>query len=226
MYICFNLSLKRFFFNIKFMSILQQLSSQTGNRCEQPNRDVARQCIENAKLLEEIEAGFKSKDVKLIGDCAEVMTFVAETNPELISKYFNELHPLIKHKNGRIKWEAMHAISHIAHLVPDHIFSILVELDDILHKEQGVIVRDYATQTICNYAQTGKEAAGIAYPVMKEILHFWGERHASRVIDALSKIYSLLPGLKNELLVTVSEYENSSRGIIKKAVSKLKKTLN
>jgi hypothetical protein len=154
------------------------------------------------------------------------MTFVAVTNPELFAKYFNELHPLIKHKNSRVKWEAMHAISLIAHLVPDHIFSILVELDDILHKEQGVIVRDYATQAICNYAQTGKEAAGIAYPVLKEILHFWGERHASRVIETLSKIYLLMPGIKNELSVVVSEYENSSRGIIKKAVAKLKKTLN
>jgi hypothetical protein len=177
-------------------------------------------------LLIEIVAGFKSKDTKLIGDCAEVMTFVAETNPELIRIYFNDLHPLIKHKNGRVKWEAMHAISLIAHLVPDHIFSILVELDDILHKEAGVIVRDYATQTICNYAQTSKEAAGIAYPVMKEILHFWGERHASRVIESLAKIYILLPGLKNELISIVSEYENSSRGTIKKAVAKLKKTLN
>jgi hypothetical protein len=186
---------------------------------------VASQCTQQIKLLDEIVSGFKSKDSKLIGDCAEVMTFVAETNPELVSKYFNELHSMIKHKNGRVKWEAMHAISLIAHLVPNHIFSILVELDDILHKEQGVIVRDYATQTICNYALTSKEAAGIAYPVMKEILHFWGERHASRIIEALSKIYVLLPGTKNELISIVSEYENSSRSIIKKAVVKLKKTL-
>lgn len=208
------------------MSILQQLSSQTGNRSEQPNRKVADQCIKHPELLLEIVAELKSKDAKLLGDCAEVMTFVAETNPELVSIYFNDLHPLIKHKNGRVKWEAMHAISLIAHLVPDHIFSILVELDDILHKEQGVIVRDYATQTICNFAQTGKDAAGIAYPVMNEILHFWGERHASRVIESFAKLYVLLPGLKNELISVVSEYENSSRGIIKKAVAKLKKAIN
>jgi hypothetical protein len=208
------------------MAILQQLSSQTGNRSEQPNRKVAGQCIQHPELLTEIVSGLKSKDVKLIGDCAEVMTFVAETNPELVSNFFNDLHPLIKHKNGRVKWEAMHAISLIAHLIPEHIFSILVELDDILHKEQGVIVRDYATQTICNYGLTSKEAASIAYPIMKEILHTWGERHASRVIDALAKIYVLLPGIKKELLSLVSEYENSSRAIIKKAVTKLNKALH
>jgi len=207
------------------MSILEQLSSQTGKRSEQPNRKVAELCIGQKALLNEIAKGFKSKDNKLVGDGAEVMTFVAETNPKLVSKYINELFPLIRNRNGRVKWEAMHAISLITPLNTGFIFSILNELDEIIHKEEGVIVRDYAVQTICNYAKTSKKAATIAFPFLKEILNYWGERHASRVIECLADIISLAPGLKTELISIVKDFENNERGIIKKAVNKLNKGL-
>jgi hypothetical protein len=65
------------------MSILAQLSSQVGDRSEYSNRKVVIQCYDDPDLLGEIAEGLKSKNAALVGDCAEVLTQIAE------SKYFS-----------------------------------------------------------------------------------------------------------------------------------------
>jgi hypothetical protein len=69
------------------MTIVEQLSSQTGDRTEASNRAVAWQCLTDAAALEEIAGGLESEDERLAGDCAEVMTKVAETKPALVNPY-------------------------------------------------------------------------------------------------------------------------------------------
>ena len=68
------------------MSILNQLSSQVGDRTEASNRRVAAQCLLDPALLDEIARGLKSEDGALVADCAEVMTKVAEEHPEIVKR--------------------------------------------------------------------------------------------------------------------------------------------
>ncbi|MBI2967647.1 MAG: hypothetical protein HYY40_07520 [Bacteroidetes bacterium] len=206
--------------------IITKLSSSRGLHSSEPNKDVARQCVNNRELLNEIAEYLTDKNPQLAADCAEVMTEVAMTDPELTAKYAARLIPLLSHKYTRARWEAMHAIALVAEKVPDLIFSILPELDVTMHRDKSVIVRDYATESIARYAGTGKEAASKAYPILTEILKVWGDKHASRVIEGFIRIYNLHPAFKNEFQKIADEYKESRRGVVKKAAMKLEKILN
>src|SRR4030042_352943 len=100
------------------MSILNQLSSQMGDRTEYSNRKVAIQCLENPDLLVDIAAGLRGSNAAIAGDCAEVMTKVAEADPEWVIPYAEDLSPLLIHKTARVRWEAVHALSLITPCVP------------------------------------------------------------------------------------------------------------
>jgi hypothetical protein len=53
------------------MSIINQLSSQVSGRTEASNLKVVAACHANPTLLAKIAAGLSSKDIALVGDCAE-----------------------------------------------------------------------------------------------------------------------------------------------------------
>ena len=69
------------------MEILNQLSSQKGDKTEDSNKIVAEKCIANPRLLAEIAVGLEDKDKKMQSDCIEVFTLVSEKKPELIVQY-------------------------------------------------------------------------------------------------------------------------------------------
>ena len=83
------------------MEILNQLSSQKGDKTEIANRLVAEQCIANPKLLAEIAIGFEDKDKKLQSDCIEVFTFVSEVKPEFVVPYADIILPLLCRNFGK-----------------------------------------------------------------------------------------------------------------------------
>jgi hypothetical protein len=207
-------------------NIISQLSSRVGVRSNEPNKAVALKCIENPKLLKEIASHLKDNDKKLVADCAEVMTEVALTNPSLVAEFTMDLIPLIKNNENRIKWESIHAISLVSPIVPELIFSILPELEDIMHQDNSIIVRDYTSDSIAGYAGTSAEAADNAYPILKKILILWDGRHAARAIEGLINIYKVKPLLKNELEKIADAFIDNPRGVIRKAALKLKKYLN
>jgi hypothetical protein len=60
------------------MEILNQLSSQKGDKTEDCNKIVAEKCIANPRLLAEIAIGLEDKDKRLQSDCIEVFTLVSE----------------------------------------------------------------------------------------------------------------------------------------------------
>ena len=208
------------------MSIVNQLTSQAGDRSEKSNLHVARQCLDKPELLYEIIASLTNKDVKLVGDCAEVLCEAARQKPDLIVPLFDHLIPLIQHKNTRIRWESMHAISFIAHLVPDQVIELFPALQQIIKNDGSIIVRDYAIDTIGNYAALKAEFARKAYPFLLEALQAWDGRHAGRVLDALSKIVDFLPDHRSELIEHVKPFENASKKVVQKNASRLLKLLS
>jgi len=81
------------------MEILNQLSSQKGDKTEIANRLVAEKCIANPKVLSEIAIGLEDTNKKLQSDCIEVFTLVSEVKPEFIVPYADSiLHLFIARK--------------------------------------------------------------------------------------------------------------------------------
>jgi hypothetical protein len=206
-------------------SIINQLSSRLKVNSNEPNKNVAAECIKNPALLEDIAAHLGHKDKKLAGDCAEVMTEVALANPGHVAKYSEQILPLLKHKETRVRWEAMHALALCATTRPDFIGTIIPDLREIINKDKSVIVRDYATDAVAGYASTSAEAAAAAFPFLKEVLDVWQDRHAGRVIEGLMNVYKLQPQLKSELQAIANIYKDSPRGVVKKAAARLEKLM-
>jgi hypothetical protein len=209
--------------NEKEPKITEKLSSQTGDNTQSANVGVAEECSKKPSLLNAIVETLKSKDKKLAGDAAEVITMVAQKAPELITKYSKELFEQIDHKSTRVRWEVMHSISLIADRVPHEIDTIYHKLEDIMKSDKSVIVRDYATDAFGKYASTGKKEAQKAYATLKENLKTWEERHATRVMEGLMMVYKSLPDTKAELQQIAAKYAESSKATIKKTAAKLAK---
>ena len=142
-------------------------------------------------LLNEIVAGLQAPDEALVGDCAEVLTQVAQENPPLVIPYAEVLSILLIHKNTRVRWEATHALAQIARPSPasiTHLIPLLVQLN---RNDASVIVRDHATDALANYASTGKSAAECVYPYLVEMLTLWGGKQAGSCFTRFGQCCSI-----------------------------------
>ncbi len=207
------------------MSILSQLSSQVADRSEYSNRKVVLKCLDDPDLLIEIAEGLQSKNAALVGDCAEVMTMVAEQQPEWVVSYAQSLPELLHHKNTRVRWEAMHTLALVASSAPALIDSQLPVLTELIRNDKSVIVRDYAADAVANYAATGVSAATKAYPLLKEALTAWNGKQAAHALNGLVNVSAMQPVLNDELRATAEEYLHSDRAVVCKAAKRLLKAI-
>ena len=181
------------------MSILNQLSSQVGDRSTSANRQVVEKCLSNPALLEEIASGLDEKDAALLGDCLEVFTEVSEQQPAWVAPFAKKVVPFLTHKNTRVRWEAMHTLTNVSALVPELIQPLLPALTEIIHTDKSIIVRDYAVDVVAHYASVDKPAAQNAYPILKEALSVWEGRHAGHALKGLTNVAGQVPALRPEL---------------------------
>ena len=208
------------------MTILDQLSSQIGERCEEANRNVASQCLADPALLKELATGFEAKDDKLIADCAEVMTFVSEQRPDWIIPYTPYLTHGLSSKNTRVRWESMHALAFVAEAAPDVVLPIVDQLDERLKNDKSIIVRDYAARAAGNIAKAGVSYAQKVYPVIKSALIVWEGRHAHHAMQGLECVVSYLPEQHEELKALVEPLIHHKKKVIQKAAKSLLNVLD
>lgn len=196
-----------------------------GERSEGPNRQVAERCLEEPVLLTEIAAGLGSKDAVLAGDCAEVLTLVAEQRPDLVAPYARAILALLGHKTTRVRWEAAHALAFIARAAPETMSALLPTLACIIRADASAIVRDYTIDALGNYAAVSSLAAEQAYPYLKEALTAWDSRHAAHVLNGLVSVGRLALSLRAELYGIASDYLKDPKGVTRRAAKALFKTV-
>jgi len=203
------------------MEIIHQLSSQKGDKTEDCNKIVAEKCVANPQLINEIVAGLKDDDKKLQSDCIEVLTLVAEKMPGLVVPYFDDIIPLISSKETKTRWEAVHTLAYIAEIIPDGIFIVLPALKSLIEKDKSTIVRDYAIDTVANYAKVSAETSGNSYALLKYALELWGEKHARQVFRGFNYVVDNLPDNKAEIKILVQPYLNADKKIVATEAKKL-----
>jgi len=203
------------------MGILDQLSSQVGDRTEESNRQVAAQCLADPTLLAEIAEGLERDDAARVADCAEVLTMVAEERPEWVAPYAAALAGLLRHKATKARWEATHALALVATLAPEAIEAHFSRLVQMIQSDRSVIVRDSAVTAIGNYAGTSASAAEAAYPVLVEALSLWDGKQAARALRGLKQVASLLPQLGPEIPALAEQHLEDRRGTVRKEAKSL-----
>lgn len=211
---------------VKKVSILTKLSSQIGEKTEEGNRNVAKECLQDPTQLKEIGECLKGKNAALLGDCAEVLTKVAEENPVLVVPFAEQLQGLLEYKTTRVRWEAMHAIALMATHIPNQISTLLPQLKEIIHSDKSTIVRDYAVDTVCNYANVGKSEADVVFPLLKEALHLWEGKYRARVLNGLLNVSNQSPEYTLEIRGIAEEYIEDNKGVVKKAAKSLIKAID
>lgn len=207
------------------MNIIEQLSSKTGDKTETSNIKAAIRCLENPELLSVISETLAGKDDKLVSDCAEVMTKVAEEKPALVVPYVSNLVKLLGHKHAKARWEAVHALSCVAAYAKEEIGQILPLIREVIHTDKSTIARDYAVDIAANYTKCGKEEAQLALPILKEALYLWEGKHAGHALEGLVNTAELLPDHRDELLQIGVDFGSSNRGVVAKAAKRLLKTV-
>jgi hypothetical protein len=205
------------------MSIVAQLSSQVGDRTEEANRVAAERCLDHPELLADVAEALAGKDAALSGDCAEVMTKVAERSPGLVVPYFGQLAELLTHKTTRVRWEAMHALALIADLAPKRAAALLPRLEQLVRNDSSTIVRDYAVDAVAQIAKAGADVAERAYQLLREALTLWEGKHAGRVLNGLREVVGQAPQLALEALQIGLEYAGHAKPTVRKAAKALVK---
>jgi hypothetical protein len=206
--------------------ITSELQSTLGVRSHEANKVVARKCLQRPDLLKDIAKALTGPTPGIVADCAEVMTEVAREKPELVVPYADALISLLDSKNGRARWEAMHAIEFIAALIPKTIERLLPKLESLIRDDKSVIVRDNATSTLANYASLGKREALQAYPLLLMTLELWREKQALRVLEGLQHVARHAPKLGPEIRRIAEENLTSPRTSARKEAARLLKALS
>ena len=196
------------------MKILNQLSSQKGDKTEISNKLVAEKCIANPKALAEIAAGLEDKDKKLQSDCIEVFTLVSEVKPECVVPYAGNIIPLLYSMETKTRWEAAHTLSFIADKIPDTVSSVLPTLQSLIEKDKSTIVRDYTLDTVANYAKANVEASEKSYELLKFALELWGEKHAKQVFKGFNHVLDKCSDCKAEIHSLVQPYLTANKKIV------------
>ena len=199
------------------MDILTELASRSATRGQEANVRVAERCVQDPDLLGSILTRLTDRDARLVGDCAEVMTKVAEQRPELVAPHAKILLALLAHKNGRVRWEAAHAVALVSRLVPRVIGRELERLGHLARRDQSVIVRDYVLDAIAGHAATGSRAAATAVPILLECASAWGSKHAGRILRGLEEVVVVAPKLSGEIRALAIQLAGHDRPGVRKA---------
>lgn len=129
------------------MSIIEQLSSSLERKDEVPNIALAEKIVaqNNTSAIDLLIETLANK--KLQNDCIKVLYEIGERQPELIRQYTPIFMEYLSHKNNRLQWGAMTALSTISKVEPATIFE---HLPTILKAAQkgSVITRDQAVNIL------------------------------------------------------------------------------
>ena len=208
------------------MTILNELSSQLGDKTEKSNKLVAEKCIQHPVLIADIAGALAGVDRKLAADAAEVLTFISEAHPHLVVEYIDKIVAAFDHKETKVRWEATHTIAQIASTAPDRIKDSIGSLNQLALSDKSKIVQDYATIAIGNYGGSSESAARDVLPLLSRILQVEGDRQAVRVIEGMGKLFAVNEALRNDVIKSIQSQSDNEKSSIKKAYTKLMKQLN
>ncbi len=205
------------------MTIIDQVTSISEKKGN--NYVVAELCARDPEKIQEVVDGLVYRDGKVVADCAEVLTEIALTKPELVAPFGGQILPILYQKNNRARWETMHCLSLIASLRPEIIEQNLEQFSSFIETHDSVIVRDYAIDAIGNFAGTSLEAARKAMPILEKSLYVWEGRHAGHALEGLIRIVPYLPSSRAHLQEIASAYLTAKNGAVRKSASRLARIL-
>jgi len=128
--------------------------------------------------------------------------------------YSENILPLLYSKETKTRWEAVHTLSFIAEKIPDIICSVLPTLQSLVEKDKSTIVRDYAMDTVANYAKLSVETSEKSYELLKYALELWGEKHAKQVFKGFNYVLDNCSDYGAEINLLAQPYLTANKKIV------------
>ncbi|MGA2488692.1 MAG: hypothetical protein ABSF99_00695 [Anaerolineales bacterium] len=153
------------------MSVLNKIAYYQNRRDEVPNQELASALAQtrNAADIHEIADNLWNKEPNIQSDCIKVLYELGYLAPEPIAEYVDDFIKLLKHCNNRMVWGGMIALSTIASLQADKIYSHVDEIVTAM-KKGSVITMDNGIKTLALVASQKDEYRNVIFPYLLEHL--------------------------------------------------------
>ena len=140
------------------MSIMNKIAFYQNRRDEVPNQELAQALAQtrNQAGIQEIAEGLWNKESNIQSDCLKVLYELGYLAPELIAEYVDDFIKLLKHKNNRMVWGGMIALSTVADLKTAEIFPHVDEIVQVMEKG-SVITMDNGINALALVASQKEE---------------------------------------------------------------------
>lgn len=137
------------------MSVIHRLAHANGRRDELPNKELAGELAQtnNIRDIKVIAENLYNDDKKIQHDCIKVLYEIGYLNPKLIAEYTADFIKLLNHRNNRMVWGAMTALSTVAEIATQDIFAHLASIKKVL-QTGSVITVDSAIKTLAIIASS------------------------------------------------------------------------
>jgi tRNA isopentenyl-2-thiomethyl-A-37 hydroxylase MiaE len=203
------------------MSVLNKIAFYKERRDEVPNQELAHELARtrNATDIREIADNLWNKEPNIQSDCLKVLYELGYLAPELIAGYVDDFIRLLQHRNNRMVWGGMIALSTVAGLQADKIFP---HADEIIKTMDAgsIITNDAGIKTLTEVASRKDE-------YHRRIVPFLLERLAnSRPVDAPRYAENILVAIRDadkaEFIKIIEKWIGAASG---SRLARLKKVL-
>jgi hypothetical protein len=203
------------------MSILKKIAFFQNRQDEVPNQELAHELAKTrpAADIREIAENLWNKEPNIQSDCLKVLYELGYLAPELIAEYVDDFLKLLTHRNNRMVWGGMIALSIIASLQADKIFPHLEKIQKVM-KTGSVITNDAGMKTLAETATRKEEYRHRIVPYLLERLASCRAADAPRYAEYV--LVAIGPAEKAAFIEIVDKWIRSANG---SRLARLKKVL-
>jgi hypothetical protein len=186
------------------MPVLNKIAFFQKQRDEVPNQELAQELARtrNPTDIREIAEGLWNKEPAIQSDCLKVLYEIGYLAPELIVDYADDFIKLLKHKNNRMVWGGMIALSTVADLKAAKIFPHIGEIVHIM-ESGSVITMDNGIKVLGRVASQKDEYRKAIFPILLDHLKTCRlkevPQHAEKSLPAVT------PGNKSDFIRVLEE---------------------
>lgn len=173
------------------MSVLNKIAYFQNRRDEVPNQEVARELAQtrNRDDIRELAENLWNKEANIASDCLKALYELGYLAPDLVADYADDFVKLLKHRNNRMVWGGMIALSTVASLRADALFPHVDEIKKTM-AAGTVITNDAGMKTLCAIAAHQDEYSQSLLPYLFERLAnarpVDAPRYAEFIVEAVS----------------------------------------
>jgi hypothetical protein len=193
------------------MSVLKKIAYFQNRRDEVPNQETAGELARtrNQDDISEIAENLWNKEPNIQSDCLKVLYELGYLAPELIANYVDDFLQLLRHKNNRLVWGGMIALSTIASLQAERIFPYVDEIKKTM-ETGSVITNDAGIKTLTAIAARKNEYRLKVLPYLLKRLSSSRPVDAPRYAEII--LTAITPTYRSEFLSILDKWMETTEG--------------